>query len=231
MAMKLTKDNSTLRRKISLRKLALEQIDQPVIMETHGGYGRIFLECYSKISQGVVFEKDDRKSGVLSEQRPTWAVYQADCLPAIRGGVGAHLPVNFLDVDPYGDPWQVITAFLDLERPKPEKLVIVVNDGLRRNTMMNFSWRIESLDPMLDKYGNDLYPIYKEVCQELMQQKAEHAGYSMHRFVAYYCGHNDLMTHYLAVLIRDVSEGPPSGSISLPGTSTTPRRVNRTRAN
>lgn len=187
---------------MSLRRLALEQLIAPVVMETHGGYGRIYLDCYTHLQDGIVFERDDRKVLFLAEQRPTWAVYQADCVEAIRNGAGNHLPVNFLDVDPYGDPWGVIDAFLQSDRPHPDKLVIVTNDGLRRNTMMNFSWKTGALESVVEIFGNNLYPKYMDACKFLMESKAAQAGYAMHRFVGYYCGVNNLLTHYLAVLIR-----------------------------
>ena len=125
------KDNSTLSSKVLLRKNLLREIPSPIVMETHGGLGRIFDACYRGIANGVVFEQDPDKAAVLGKQRPAWAVYECDCIEALRAGVGAHLAVNFFDLDPYGEPWPVFDALFESERPWPKVLGIVVNDGLR----------------------------------------------------------------------------------------------------
>lgn len=205
------KDNSTLRQKAKLRNMArLFLTDVPVVMETHGGYGRIFLECYSDVRQGVVFETDDKKALALAEQRPTWAVYQADCVAAISQGAGAHLPVNFLDVDPYGDPWPVIDAFFSSARPRPTDMIVCVNDGLRRNLKANGGWSIASLEGMVERYGNDLmFARYLDVCAELLQQKAASAKYTLNGFTGYYCGFSKQMTHYVARLTQATSSNLP----------------------
>lgn len=195
----MQRDNSTLAQKVAIRQIALGEIESPVVMETHGGTGQIFKRCYSHITDGVVFEKDAKKAGVLALQRPTWAVYEADCLTAIGGGVGGHLLVNFVDLDLYGDPWPVIEAFFTSQRPRPDKLAVVVNDGLRQNVRMGGAWNCGSLQEMVDEYGNDLYDIYLEVCRELIKRKAVQAGYDLDRFNGYYCGQGNQMTHYLAV--------------------------------
>ena len=103
-------------------------VDKPVVLETHGGNGEIFSRCYSHLESGVVFEKDLVKVALLGKQRPTWAVYEADCIGALAAGVGSHLPVNFLDLDPYGDPWPVIDAFFEGRKDLPSSLAIVVNE-------------------------------------------------------------------------------------------------------
>lgn len=195
-------DNSTFSRKVSLRRLMLDLVEQPVILETHGGYGRIFLEVYRHIQQGVVIEIDRHKADILAEQRPTWAVYQADCERAIRAGAGAHLAVNVLDVDPYGEPWTVIDAFFASDRPRPEKMFVVVQDGLRANTRFGTSWQVGQLEPVVELYGNDLFKKYLEVCRELMKIKAAQAGYNLDRFAGYYCGAKEQQTHYMAVLAK-----------------------------
>jgi hypothetical protein len=224
---KKQKDNTTLRRKIELRRLALDLLTHPgkysapaesafalldtpapeeptitpVVMETHGGYGRIYLDCYAGIEDGVVFETDEKKVLMLAEQRPTWAVYQADCEHAIKGGAGAHLEVNLLDVDPYGDPWLVIDAFFRSERPRPERMVVVVNDGLRQKLRMKNGWDTHSLLGMVDRHGNDaLYDDYLDICRDLIGEKAALANYSLDSFTGYHCGSAKQMTHYLALL-------------------------------
>jgi len=204
--MAVKKDNSTFRQKVLLRQLAIKELVEigatPVVLETHGGYGKLYRACYRSVSQGIVLEKDRDRAAFLARQRPMWAVYEADCVDAVRGGVGAHLPVNLLDADRYGDPWPVIEAFFESERPRPGVMLVVVNDGLRQKVRMGGAWSVETLRPMVERYGNDLHPIYLEVCQVLIAEKAAHAGYTVDRFAGYYCGHAKQMTHYLAILHR-----------------------------
>ena len=121
------KDNTTFPFKLSLRKQALRELDAPVVMETHGGWGKLSANCYASFP-GVVFEQLPEKAAFLARQRPNWAVYEADCVRAIREGAGNHLDVNFLDLDPYGEPWPVLDAFLESDRRLPARLVIVWSD-------------------------------------------------------------------------------------------------------
>jgi len=174
----------------------------PVILETHGGLGRLWAACYAGVGAGVVFEKDEGKAAYLARQRPTWAVYEADCIGALVGGAGAHLEVNVLDLDPWGEPWPAIQAFFASDRPRAARLWVVVNDGLRENIRAGQAWRVESLKGMVQKYGNDLFARYLDVCRELLTEKAAQAGYSLDRFAGYHCGHTEVTTHYLALLVR-----------------------------
>lgn len=170
-------------------------------METHGGYGRIWERCYGHVAKGIVFEKDPAKSFVLAKQRPGWSVYECDSLHAIQGAVGSHLPINFLDCDPYGEPWPIIEAFFSSKYQRPEVMVVAVNDGLRQKLKMNGAWSVGSMEGIVRKYGNQgLYRNYLDICRELLEEKAVKAGYAIDRFWGYYCGHADQMTHYAAFL-------------------------------
>lgn len=172
----------------------------PVILETHGGVGRIGDACYGEVLAGCVFEKDPAKSGILARKRPTWAVYECDCETAIRGGVGDYLEVTLLDVDPHGDPWPVIEAFFASDRPRATVLRVAVNDGLRQKVKMGGAWSAGTLEQMVQRYGNQLFSRYVEVCCELMKEKAALAGYRLDGWRGYYCGHAKQMTHYAATL-------------------------------
>ena len=198
----MQKDNSTYRQKVALRRKAVRMLDAPVVMETHGGKGALFSACYAHLSDGVVFEKNPEKTNVLARQRPTWAVYEGDCVTCIAEGAGAHLPVNLLDLDPYGEPWPALDAFFQSERPRPGRMVVVVNDGLRQNVRYGKAWNCHSLIKMAQKYGNNLFGRYLDICAELLQEKAAQAGYRLDRFAGYYCGKLQNITHYLAVLNR-----------------------------
>jgi len=178
----------------------LKHLNNPIVLETHGGYGKLFDACYRDVVQGVVIEKDDQKISWLVQQRPTWSVYQADSVSAVSDGIGAHLPVNFVDCDPYGDPWSTISAFFQSERPRVEQLIIVVNDGLRQKLNISGGWSVKSLRDAVEIFGNDLQASYLQVCRWQMERIAAQADYTVSRFVGYYCGFNDQMTHYGAVL-------------------------------
>lgn len=199
----MQKDNSTLRRKVALRRAALADMDEiPVILETHGGYGRIWERCYAHVQAGCVFETDPKKTVALAQQRPTWAVYESDCVKALQAGAGAHLTINYLDVDPYGEPWPVFDAFFQRERPRAETLHVVVNDGLRQKVQVGGAWSCESLKDVVMRYGNNLYESYLEVAQILLQEKAAQCGYSMTHWAGYHCGHQGQMSHYRAIFTR-----------------------------
>lgn len=186
-----------------MRKKLLREIDNPIVMETHGGYGAVWERCYSGFEQGVVFEKDTIKADALAKQRPTWAVYECDCINALIGGAGSHIPVNFVDFDPYGEPWPVIDAFFESKREFPPKLAIVVNDGLRQMVKTTGGWNVNSLQGMVSQYGAaSMYKNYLDVCQELIEEKAKQRNYTLSRWAGYYCGHAEQMTHYAAILVK-----------------------------
>jgi hypothetical protein len=197
------KDNSTFLKKRQLRFNLLKELDSlPIILETHGGIGKIFLACYSDFL-GIVFEKNPKKVSVLAKQRPNWFVYQADCLTALEAGAGSKLGINFLDIDPYGEPWPIIDTFFSCEKYVTQKLCIAVNDGLRQKLKMNGAWSVKSMAAMVKKYGNaDMYKNYLHICKEMMKEKAREAGYTVTRWGGYHCGHAQQMTHYAAVLER-----------------------------
>ena len=170
-------------------------------METNGGFGVLYESCYYKISSGVVFEKDDEKIERLSKQRQTWFVYQADCLAGIEASCGGKLGVNFVDVDPYGDPWPIIECFMKNKAYKQKKIAIAVNDGLRQMLKMNGGWKVGSIRDQVKKHGNSsIYKNYIEICKEKMSEIAEMGGYKVDLFGGYYCGAGKNMTHYGVVL-------------------------------
>jgi hypothetical protein len=200
------KDNSTFTLKRGLRLAALKELGQPaVVLETNGGFGKLFSHCYRDVVAGAVFENDPEKSAALAQQRPTWSVYEADCVAAIGAGVASHLEVNFLDCDPYGECWPIIDAFFRSTRPRSERLVVVVNDGLRQSLMMNGGWHCDSMREMVSRYGNSaLHKNYLQVCRDLLEEKSAPLGYELKRWSGYHCGANNCMTHFAAVLQRSI---------------------------
>lgn len=197
----MKKDNSTFRLKAELRRQALQEIDRPCVMETHGGYGRLYEACYRDVTDGVVFETDGRKSAVLAAQRPCWAVYEADCVAALAAGVGREWPISVLDCDPYGQPWEVIKAFFGSDRPFPDRLLVVVNDGLRQKLKAHGAWTMELLRGLVERYGSErMYTHYLDVCRLLLEEVAAQRGYVLRRWAGYYCGKKRDITHYAALL-------------------------------
>ena len=197
------KDNSTFLEKVALRRRMLGQVEQaPVVMETHGRFGKIWAKVYGGVRDGVVFEKDSNRAAILARQRRTWAVYEGDCVNALLAGAGAHLEVNVLDLDPYGEPWSALSAFMESDRPRTDVLWMVVNDGLRRKLGVSGAWDVEVMRPAVMQFGNNLFGKYLGVCRWMIQEKAARAGYRLDRFAGYYCGAGKGMTHYLARLVR-----------------------------
>jgi hypothetical protein len=194
------KDNSTGRQKALLRQNLLREFAEPVVMETHAGNGHLYMKCYGQILHGVAFEVNPDKTAILARQRPTWAIYECDCIPALRAGVGSHLAVNFFDLDPYGDPWPVLDALFGSERPWPGRIGIAVNDGLRQKLQATGGWDVNSMAEMVVEHGNGLYRVYLDVCRELLCKKAAQRGYRLVRWAGYYCGYHGQIAHYAAVL-------------------------------
>jgi hypothetical protein len=156
---------------------------------------------YSEIPQGIVFEEKPAKAERLAIQRPTWAVYEADCVRSLRAGIGAHLNINYIDLDPYGEPWACLEAIFASERPWPTRLGIVVNDGLRMKCKLTGGWDCESLRPAVRQFGNAaMYPEYLMVARWNLERIAASRGYQLTDWAGYYCGHSNCMTHYAAVL-------------------------------
>jgi hypothetical protein len=190
--------------KAALRARALLELagETPVVMETNGGEGVMFNRVYSAIADGIVFEKDRRKVRVLAHQRPEWSVWCVDNVRAIRAGVGDHLTVNFLDVDPYGEPWTILDAFFESKRPRPRRLVVAVNDGLRQKLRTD-AWECRVVRPYLTRYGNSgIFRNYLAIARDMLAERAAKAAYEIRRWNGYYTGEKLSMTHYAAVLER-----------------------------
>ncbi|MFW6030976.1 MAG: hypothetical protein ACOC9T_00165 [Myxococcota bacterium] len=197
------RDNAGLRDKVRLRTQARHLVEEPVVLETHGGWGEIWRYVYRDVETGTVFEKDEAKAEALAAQRPTWAVYLGECERAITAGVGKHLTYSLVDIDPYGDPWPTIDAVLSGAVPLAERLVIVVNDGLRRAIRLGRGWQIESIRPMIVRWGTEhINDVYDRACLEFLAEKAEAVGYELRQWTCFYAGHNQQMTHYAAQLTR-----------------------------
>lgn len=205
------KDNGGLAEKMRLRRRALHVLREEgaalVILETHGGMGVVYQHLYREAARGIVFEKDAHKAEALARQRPTWAVYEGDCVIGLAEGAGRLQVPTFVDIDPYGDPWPILDALLPDPAQGPaylqaDQVVVVVNDGLRQKVKMGGAWTAGSLKNAVRRHGNDLHKKYLQVCEEMLTEKAARAGYALRRFEGFYGGHAQQMTHYYGLLNR-----------------------------
>jgi len=199
----MKKDNSTLRLKASLRRNLLAEFKSPLILETHGGFGRVYDLVYGPAGlHGIVIEKSADRAIQLARQRPTWAVYEADSERSIAQGLVDGWDFDVVDIDPYGSPWPVIDALLSRQgRNWPMKLGMAVNDGLRQKLRITGGWEVKALEGVIERYGNTApFANYLAICRGLMEEKTGQLGYKLTRWAGYYCGHRQGMTHYAAVL-------------------------------
>jgi hypothetical protein len=187
---------------VRIRREVLAAVGDPVVMETHCGFGAVYDRCYRGLRFGVAIEKQEDRARAAALRRPAWAVYEGDCVAMLGAGLAADVPVNVLDVDPYGDPWPAVRAFLASRPPPPGPLHVVVNDGLRNYVKLGKAWTSLSLRPIVERRGGDLYDVYLEVCRELMGRIAGEHGYRLAGWEGYYCGKLRNMTHYAARLER-----------------------------
>jgi len=201
----LIKDNTTLQRKAALRFSMLKHLKSknPMVMECHGGYGKLFDLVYAEFPRGVVFETVSERATALALQRPTWRVYEAPSQLALKVGAAADLPIDFVDLDPYGECWPAIEAYFGSEREFPKRIAFAVNDGLRQKLTTGSGWQVATMKAALEVFSNDgLRPRYLEVCRWNLQRLASPRGYRIVEWAGYYCGFSQQMTHFGAVLER-----------------------------
>ena len=198
-----SKDNKTFLEKSHLRRLMIQKVENPVILETHGGRGELFRRCYPHVATGVVFEKDAMKAEVLVRQRPNWAVYESDCVWALKSGVGSHLTANFIDCDPYGQAWQVLQAFFESDRPRADRVVLVVHDGIRNRIGRYGASDIALFQDVVSKIGEThLYRNYIEVCEDMLIEMVDPVGYDVEAFGGFYSKKDKNQTHFFAELTK-----------------------------
>lgn len=175
----------------------------PVVLETHGGFGDLYTRLYSGF-RGYVIEKDPERTEFLAKQRARqgWPVYEGEAARLLGAGLARKVGFDMLDVDPYGEPWPTLEAFFGSERAFQPRMAVAVNDGLRQNARVKGSWRVKSLKEFAKRYGNDkVRAHYLSICEEKLTELARSVGYSVEWWHGYYCGNLDDMTHYGAVLV------------------------------
>lgn len=204
MGKNVQKDNDLYDDKVRQRQVARLWLDTPpLVLEAYGGWGKLGDACYYDIPFGIVLEKNGQKTAALGLKRPTWAVYETDTVTALTAGVGSQWEVNWLDVDPYGDPHPTIQAFFKSDRPRAKTLVIVVHDALKNVAMMGKAWKVETLAPLVEKYGNkEVAERYLDMCRELITTAAEPHGYEIDRWWGVETGHHKKQALYTARLRR-----------------------------
>lgn len=183
-----------------MREALLKKIEGPRILETHGGKGELGRALYLRYP-GVVFEKDPEKTPYLVESRPHWSVYEADCVAAMRAGVGFHHEPNFIDCDPYGSPWETLRAVFVNAPRLPRRLGLVVTDGLGRDAMFGRAWASAELAPYARRLGNaGVRDRWEDVVRDKLYSVVEDAGYAVTEWLIRRGGYGGQMTHYAAVL-------------------------------
>lgn len=195
----MKKDNAGKQEKVYFRQQLLNEITPTAVMETNGGCGTLYNSLYRPFP-GVVFEKKEEKAEALAKQRPGWSVYANDCITCIRHGVGFHLPINFFDVDPYGECWPIVEAIFSQASRLPDRFGLVVNDGLKRFLMLGRGWKSPWVNAYIPRFGNNhLADHYHEICYDIIDKMSAVSGYKIDRWVCGTSGHGGQMTHFCAV--------------------------------
>lgn len=193
------KDNSTFAQKVRLRRVALAAAVEGPILETHVGYGRIGERLYLERC-GVAIDKKLTACEHVATTRPHWRIYQGECEKVLASGLAADLPFALVDLDPYGNPFDVIDSILSPGRRLADPLQLVVNDGARQTVRIGGAWHMRQMASIVQTLGNDLFGRYLEVAQLLIKAKAALIGRRVTHFEGYYCGASSDMTHYWATL-------------------------------
>lgn len=196
------KDHTTLAAKVRLRRELLDELVAPLVLETHGGWGRVYERVWYRAAGGLVIERDESKAEHLARNRRGWAVYQADCEKALAAGLGAGRSFDIVDLDPYGATLPALVGLFKRERRFPDRWHIVANDGARLKARLGGAWHVHTLRSAVPRFGNDLAPRYLEVLRFAIGELARPAGFDVVYWRGYYCGHGDQMTHYRAKLER-----------------------------
>ncbi|HEY9764651.1 MAG TPA: hypothetical protein V6D07_19140 [Trichocoleus sp.] len=203
------RDNSAAAFKVELRNTAMQETLDPLILETHGGEGLMFTHCYAKAKRpGWVCEKDGNKCSELVRQRPDWHVFECESEALLEGCPTAFKGVNFVDIDPWGNPWEHMQALFVPERRLADRLQLVVHDGCRRFLAISKGggrdqrWRQGFFLMLSQRYGTNLRDDYLEICQVSVAELAKKCGYRMAGWAGQYTGHDSHSTHYWATLLR-----------------------------
>lgn len=204
----MKKDNAGIQEKLRCRRAALAALGASgPVLETHAGFGVIGGKLYG--SDGVAIEKDRGKAEALAAERATWRVYCGDSARALRDGLAAEVPFSFIDLDPYGEPWPTIEAFLSHRRSVAPRFAFAVNDGLRQKIKITGGWDVGSLVAACECFGSGFYRNYLEVAEWNLRRLCHAAGVEVAEFRGFYGGFLGQMSHYYAVV------NAPSGTLGV----------------
>jgi hypothetical protein len=170
------KDNSTFVDKVRLRNQLLRESGPEVsVLETHGGYGRVYERTWWRARRpGVVFEVNIPKAEHLARQRPSWSVYEGDSLAALQAGYGMDRSFDVIDVDPYGSCLEYVRCLFDPKRAHPRVWWLVLNCSVRQMLRLNGAWHVLALREYVERFGNStlLWRNYEAVLQLLVADLA-----------------------------------------------------------
>ena len=112
-------DNSNTNAKIALRKHFLNKIDNPTILECFGGEDRILYNaCYKKFKTVSLDIKSSDDMLTIDNKKFIASVDLAK--------------YNFIDLDAYGSPYELLLNILKRKR-HDQKYGVILTDGLQRN--------------------------------------------------------------------------------------------------
>jgi hypothetical protein len=201
-----SRENKGFLDKIQTRKRALDMLrGDPVVLEAYAGRGHLGKVVYD-LEFGVATDIDEDAVVALSSSRPSWRVYQCDAVPAIAQGLAADVPFNFIDLDPFGSPWEAYMAFWESERERGDQVVVVAHDGMRLNAKMRTSWNSVMADAV-QVFGNDLGKMYLQACRWKAKKHLEVAGYELTGFFGFEQDVNN--AHWIVVSRRIGSKTSP----------------------
>jgi len=194
-------DHTTFAQKVRLRNRVLSWSGTAVdVLETHGGFGRVYERTWYRATRGAVIEQEADKVEHLARQRPSWSVYEGDSLKALRAGLFRSRAFDIVDIDPFGSSLDYMAEMFAPERARPAAWWMVVNCGLRHTLELKQAWRVNALQDLAKRHGAtaDYFHRYLDAVQVLMREHAAKVGQRVAWFDGYYCGHAHQMTHYAA---------------------------------
>tara|TARA_Y100000310_G_scaffold321114_1_gene378344 strand:- start:119 stop:724 length:606 start_codon:yes stop_codon:yes gene_type:complete len=200
----MPKDNSQWKNKITLRRHILTRLPVRSVLEVFAGNGVMNRRCYSDIDYGVALDKDTKKCKQFARIRPSWAVYEVDAVQALAGGMADAGAFDLIDFDAWGDPWRAIYAYADNCATAPDRLGIVVTDGLRRK--LNYASAFpRHMEPEVQKYGgrNVSYQ-YRTIVLERLDDIGRRLGMSVEQ--SWVQSSTADMTLYAAVFTKSGAE-------------------------
>jgi len=195
----MKRDNKGLKDKLVLRRRALSYAMDGPCLEAYAGYGLLFEELYrQRFPVGIAFDKNRDKAAHLARSRPEWAVYESDPVPAFSARLHQDVPFSFVDIDPYGACWPLLTSLFHERQAFQDTVVIAVNDGLREH----LKWGHGGDFGVPPEFWGSEYDQYLALCKILIEKKAEQIGYNLLRFEGFYAGYQNQMTHFYATLTK-----------------------------